>query len=87
MTYRPYPNPVRARRQLDRHDDETGPYADGSPCVAAFAVPRLVISDEAREAMGVRLAGVGASLRAAVRPRPADSVRPVVGVRQTKETP
>ena len=25
MTHRPYPSPDRARHQLDRHDDETGP--------------------------------------------------------------
>ena len=25
MAYRPYPSPERARHQLDRHADETGP--------------------------------------------------------------
>lgn len=27
MTHRPFPNPVRARRQIERHDDETPPTA------------------------------------------------------------
>lgn len=31
MTYRPFPNPTRARHQLDRHDDETGPYREPRP--------------------------------------------------------
>jgi hypothetical protein len=65
MTYRPYPNTDRARHQVERHVDETPPLADGSEQPAAFAMPRLVISDEAREAMGARLAEVGRSLRAA----------------------
>lgn len=66
MTHRPYPNPTRARHQLDRHDDETPPLSDGSGPATSFAMPRIVISDEARAAMGVRLAEVGASLRRAV---------------------
>jgi hypothetical protein len=65
MTHRPYPNPDRARHQLDRHNDETPPLPDGSDQPAAFTLPRLVVSDEARAAMGVRLAEVGASLRVA----------------------
>jgi hypothetical protein len=31
MTYRPYPNPERARHQLDRHDDETPPLRPPRP--------------------------------------------------------
>ena len=63
MTHRPYPSPSRARHQLARHDDETPPLPDGSNRPALLGTPRIVISDEAREAMGVRLAEVGASLR------------------------
>ncbi|CAM5622799.1 hypothetical protein [Streptomyces aurantiogriseus] len=73
MSHRPYPSLDRARHQLDRHDDETPPLPDGSGQLAPFAMPRLVISDEAREAMGARLAEVGASLRAAFQPRPVSS--------------
>lgn len=73
MTYRPYPSPDRARHQLDRHDDETPPLSDGSDQPAALAMPRLVISDEAREAMGARLDEVGKSLRAGFQPRPVSS--------------
>lgn len=63
MSYRPYPNADRARRQVARHDDETPPLPDGAESPAARIFPRLVISDEAREAMGARMAEVGASLR------------------------
>jgi hypothetical protein len=70
MTHRPYPNPTRARRQLDRHDDETPPLPDGSSQSAPLGMLRIVVSDEAREAMGVRLAEVGATMRAAFQPRP-----------------
>jgi hypothetical protein len=31
MTHRPYPSLDRARHQLDRHDDETGPYRPPRP--------------------------------------------------------
>lgn len=72
MTHRPYPNPTRARHQLDRHDDETPPLDDGTSRITSFAMSRIVISDEARAAMGVRLAEVGASLRGAFE-RPAAS--------------
>ncbi|MFM9616839.1 hypothetical protein ACKI14_02615 [Streptomyces turgidiscabies] len=65
MTHRPYPNPTRARRQLDHHDDETPPLDDGPSRIANFAMPRIVISDEARAAMGVRLAEAVASMRGA----------------------
>jgi len=73
MTHRPYPSLDRARHQLDRHDDETPPLSDGSDQPSPLAMPRLVISDEAREAMGALLAGVGDSLRAAFQPRPVSS--------------
>jgi hypothetical protein len=73
MTYRPYPNPDRARRQLDRHDDERAPLSDGSSGTSSLVLPRIVISDEAREAMGARLAEVGRSLRTAFQPRPVSS--------------
>jgi hypothetical protein len=73
MTYRPYPNPDRARHQLDRHDDETPPLSDGSGQPPTLFGPRIVISPEAREAMGARLAEVGRSLRTAFQPRPAGS--------------
>lgn len=63
MIYRPYPNLDRARHQIDRHDDETGPIGDAPSRTASFAMPRIVISDEAREAMGARLASAGAALR------------------------
>lgn len=72
MSYRPYPNPDRARHQINRHDDETPPLSDGSEQTPTV-FGRLVIAEEAREAMGARLAEVGASLRAAFRPRPAGS--------------
>ena len=64
MSYRPYPSIERARHQLHRHDDETPPLPDGSG-EPAFAMPRLVVSDETWEALGARLVSVGASLRAA----------------------
>lgn len=72
MTHRPYPNPTRARHQLDRHDNEKPPLNDGTSPATSFAMPRIVISDEARAAMGVRLAAVGASMRGAFE-RPATS--------------
>lgn len=31
MTYRPYPNPDRARRQVQRHDEESGPFVPAAP--------------------------------------------------------
>jgi heme oxygenase len=65
MSYRPYPDADRARHQLDRHDNETPPLSDGSEEAGTFAAPRILISDEVREAMGALLASVGASLRAA----------------------
>jgi hypothetical protein len=73
MTYRPYPSLDRVRHQLDRHDDETPPLPDGSGQPSPLAMPRLVVSDEAREAMGARLAEVGKSLRAAFQLRPMSS--------------
>jgi hypothetical protein len=73
MTYRPYPNVDRARHQLDRHADETPPLSDGFGQPSALAMPRLVISAEAREAMGARLAEVGKSLRAAFQTCPVSS--------------
>jgi hypothetical protein len=73
MTYRPYPSVDRARHQLDRHDDETPPLPDGSGQLSPFAMPRIVISDEVREAMGARLAEFGKSLRAGFQPRPVSS--------------
>ncbi|MFD7794337.1 hypothetical protein [Streptomyces sp. NPDC059759] len=73
MTHRPYPSADRAVHQLDRHDQETPPLPDGSDGSAAFAMPRLVISDEAREALGAHRADIGRSLRAAFQPRPAGS--------------
>lgn len=72
MTHRPYPNADRARHQLERHDDETPPLADGSAPTAGFGMPQIVISEEARAAMGARVAEVGESLRAAFR-RPVGS--------------
>jgi hypothetical protein len=62
MSYRPYPNPTRARHQIERHDDETPPLADesGQP---GMLFGRPVIDEEAREALGARLAEIGASLR------------------------
>lgn len=31
MTHRPYPNPDRARRQVQRHDEEAGPFIPAAP--------------------------------------------------------
>lgn len=73
MTYRPYPSVVRARHQLDRHDGETPPVSDDSDQPATLFGPQLVISPEAREAMGARLAEFGKSLRAGFQPRPVSS--------------
>lgn len=71
MTHRLYSSPDRARHQLDRHADETPPLSDGSGYPPAW--PQIVISEEAREAMGVRLAEFGKSLRAGFQPRPQSS--------------
>jgi len=64
MTHRPYPSPDRARHQLDRHDDETPPLPDGTEHPPVL-LGRPLISEEARQALGARLAEVGASLRSA----------------------
>jgi hypothetical protein len=64
MTHRPYPSLDRARHQLDRHDDETPPLPDGSNQPPAL-LSQPFISEEARQALGARLAEVGASLRSA----------------------
>jgi hypothetical protein len=71
MTHRPYPNPERARHQVERHDDETPPLPDGSDQSPVW-MGRPFISEEARQALGARLAEVGASLRSAFQ-RPVSS--------------
>lgn len=63
MSHRHYPSIDRARHQIDRHDDETPPLPDGVPQPPTLFGRRIAISDEAREAMGSRLAEFGASLR------------------------
>ncbi|MGV9756947.1 hypothetical protein ACWDUC_14165 [Streptomyces tricolor] len=72
MSHRPYPNADRARHQLDRHADETGPHAEPRPVTpmerqlaeAAAAVMRAV------QPNGITLAD---RLRAAFQPRPTSS--------------
>lgn len=79
MTHRPYPSVDRARHQLDRHDDETPPYTEPRP----LSPLEQNLADQAAAIMRAAQPGLDAamaSLRAAFQPRP------VVGVRQTKET-
>lgn len=75
MTYRPYPDIDRARHQLDRHDDETPPLAAPRPM---SPLERAVVeySTAAVRAAAPALGSMVTALRE----------RPVVGVRQTKET-
>lgn len=73
MTYRPYPNPDRARHQLARHDNETGPvlrlprplshfekqFFEGAAAMVKAAQPGLELA--------------AARFRAAFQPRPVSS--------------
>ena len=72
MTHRPYPNPTRARHQLDRHDDETPPLAEPRPMTPFgqhFAEQASAIMKSAQP----NGASLAAQLRAAFQPRPAGS--------------
>lgn len=68
MTYRPYPNPDRARHQIERHDDETPPLAEPRPLT-----PFERQLAEGAQAALLRVAPIAASLRAAFQPRPVGS--------------
>lgn len=65
MSHRPYPSVDRALRQLDRHDDETGPHVEPRP-MTPFERQLL----EGAQAAVRSLAPVGAMLRTAFQPRP-----------------
>lgn len=72
MSHHPYPNPGRARAQLDRHDDETGPLR--APRKMSPLERQLQeMTAAATERLRPRLEAVGASLLAAFQPRPAGS--------------
>ena len=72
MTHRPFPSIARARHQLDRHDDETGPRSaePRAPLTTVQAVERWVAMVKAATPTGEQLA---ASWTAAFRPRPVGS--------------
>lgn len=75
MTHRPYPSVERARHQLDRHDDETPPLTPPRP-MTPLEQAVVDYSAAAVRAAAPALQAMVTALRE----------RPVVGVRQTKET-
>lgn len=72
MSHRPYPNPVRARRQLDRHDDETGPLLPPRPLSPLERQLHEAVS-AATQNLRPHLEAVATSVLAAFQPRPAGS--------------
>jgi hypothetical protein len=72
MTHRPYPNPDRARRQLDRHDDETPPFIWAPRPLSQFERQFFEATSIARQALRPQLEAMSASLLAAFQ-RPAAS--------------
>lgn len=72
MTHRPYPSVVRARHQLDRHDDETPPYTEPRP-LSPLEKQFFENAAAAGRALRPQLEAIGASLLAAFQPRPASS--------------
>jgi hypothetical protein len=76
MNYRPHPKPDRARRQIDRHDDETPPLSDGSGHpLSPFEQHVMAGVEGMGEALRPQLEAMGRSLLAAFRP-PAFRPRP-----------
>lgn len=74
MSYRPYPNPDRARHQIDRHDDETPPLTQvGQRPLSPLAKQFFEAAATYGEALRPRLQAVGESVLAAFQPRPAGS--------------
>jgi hypothetical protein len=69
MTYRPYPNPGRARRQIERHEYEAPPLS-GAPArpLSPFEQKLVEGATAAVQAVGSSLAASLAKLR-----QPADS--------------
>jgi hypothetical protein len=72
MTYRPYPNPGRARAQLIRHDDETGPLRAARPMSPLERQLQGAVS-AATQKLRPHLEAVATSVLAAFQPRPAGS--------------
>jgi hypothetical protein len=64
MTHRPYPNPDRARHQLDRHDDETGPLLPPRP-LSPLERQLHEATSTATERLRPQLEAMGASVLAA----------------------
>lgn len=65
MTHRPYPNADRALHQVDRHYDETPPYAEPRP-MTQF---ERQLAEGARVALE-RVAPIAARVLAGFQPRP-----------------
>jgi hypothetical protein len=77
MSYRPYPNPTRARHQIDRHDDETPPQTQvGQRPLSPLEKQFFEAAAAVGEALRPQLQDIGASLRAAFQPRPVSSKGP-----------
>lgn len=72
MTHRPYPSVDRARHQLDRHDDETGPLAPPRP-LSPLEKQFFENAAAAGRALRPQMEAIGASLLAAFQPRPVGS--------------
>lgn len=74
MTHRPYPNPARARHQIERHVDETPPLSDGSGRpLTPFEQHFMVNMQAVGESLRPTLVNISESLRAAFQPRPVSS--------------
>lgn len=82
MSHRPYPNVDRARRQVERHEDETPPYREPRP-LTPFGQQWAVNARAVLKAAQPSLTLAAARLHAAFAP-PVDEYRlstrgPVVG--------
>lgn len=66
MTHRPYPNPTRARHQIERHDDETGPLLPTRP-MSPLERQLHEAMEAATQRLRPHLEAIGASVLAAHR--------------------